>query len=391
MITFEEALSIINEITVQPTPEQVSLHYVVGRVLATDVFSDVEMPPFNKAAMDGYACQLSDLPGPLNVVEVIPAGVVPKTNITRGNCSKIMTGAMVPQGADTIIMVEFTRLDEEGRVLFTRDKTSPNIAWQAEDVKIGQLILKQGTLIKPQHIAMLAAVGVVEPLVFKAPVVGIISTGDELVEPDKKPGISQIRNSNAIQLMAQAGQLGLKTVYPGIAADTPESLKQMIQSGFAQSDVLLITGGVSMGDFDHVPAVLKELGVEVLFDSIAVQPGKPTVFGIKGNKFLFGLPGNPVSSFVQFELLVKQLVFRFMGHNLIPAMVKMPIAADFSRKKAQRKSFIPVKITTEGTIETLEYHGSAHIHAYENANGIMAVEIGETHIKAGALRYVRQV
>ena len=391
MITFEEAFSIINGITVQPTPEQVSLHQAVGRVLAADVFSDVEMPPFNKAAMDGYACRLSDLPGPLNVIEVIPAGAIPGMNIAQGNCSKIMTGAMVPEGADAIIMVEFTRLDEEGKVLFTKDKTSPNIAWQAEDVKIGQLVLKQGTLIKPQHIAMLAAVGAVKPLVFRAPVVGIISTGDELVEPDKKPGISQIRNSNAMQLMAQAGQLGLKTVYPGIASDTPESLKQMIQTGFEQSDVLLITGGVSMGDFDHVPAVLNELGVKILFDSIAVQPGKPTVFGLKGNKFLFGLPGNPVSSFVQFELLVKQLLYRFMGHNLIPAMVKMPLAAEFSRKKAERKSFIPVNITQEGRIQPLEYHGSAHIHAYENANGIMAVEIGETHIKAGALRDARQV
>jgi molybdopterin molybdotransferase len=391
MITFEEALSIVNGIGVQPVPEKVRLEHAVGRVLAADVFSDVEMPPFNKAAVDGYACRLRDLPGPLEVIEVIPAGVVPDKIITSGVCSKIMTGAMVPEGADAIVMVEYTQTDDEGKVLFLRDKTSPNIAYQAEDVKIGQLVLRCGTQIKPQHIAMLAAVGVVEPQVYKAPVIGVISTGDELVEPDLKPGISQIRNSNAQQLMAQARQLGLESVYLGIALDTPESLENLMRIGFAQSDVLLLTGGVSMGDFDHVPSVLKAMNVELLFDSIAVQPGKPTVFGRKGDKFLFGLPGNPVSSFVQFELLVKQLVFRIMGHNGKPALLRLPLASDFSRRKAERKSFIPVNITAAGEIEPLQYHGSAHIHAYESAAGIMAVEIGETYIAAGTLRDVRQL
>lgn len=391
MITFEEALSVVNGIKVQPIPEKVRLEHAVGRVLAADVFSDVEMPPFDKAAVDGYACRLSDLPGPLEVIEILPAGVVPANVITKGVCAKIMTGAMVPEGADAIVMVEYTQLNQEGKVLFTRDKTSSNIAYKAEDVKIGELVLKKGTRIQPQHIAMLAAVGVIEPQVFKAPVIGIISTGDELVEPDQKPGISQIRNSNSLQLMAQARQLGLESVYLGIALDTPESLEELMLKGFAQSDVLLLTGGVSMGDFDHVPSVLKDMEVEVLFDSIAVQPGKPTVFGRKGDKFLFGLPGNPVSSFVQFELLVKQLVFRMMGHNYKPAMIRLPISKDFSRRKAERKSFIPVNITAEGKVKPLEYHGSAHIHAYEGATGIMAVEIGETHIAAGTLKDVRQL
>lgn len=391
MITFEEALSIINRIKVQSAPEKVRIEQAVGRVLINDVFSDVEMPPFNKAAVDGYACRLSDLPGPLEVIEIIRAGVFPARVITSGVCSKIMTGAMVPEGADVIVMVEYTRTNQEGKVLFIRDKTSVNIAYKAEDVKTGQRVLRQGTRIKPQHIAMLAAVGVVEPKVCKAPVIGIISTGDELVEPDQRPGISQIRNSNAQQLMAQARQLGLESIYLGIASDTLESLGNLIQKGFAQSDILLLTGGVSMGDFDYVPTVLKEIGVEVLFDSIAVQPGKPTIFGRKGNKFLFGLPGNPVSSFVQFELLVKQLVFRMMGNEYKPAIIRLPMAKDFSRRKGERKSFIPVNITDEGKIEPLEYHGSAHIHAYEGATGIMAVEIGETHIAVGTLKDVRQL
>ncbi|MBW6490014.1 MAG: molybdopterin molybdotransferase MoeA [Lentimicrobium sp.] len=391
MITFEEALNIINQIPVTTHTEQARLENAVGRVLATDIFSDVEMPPFDKAAVDGYACRRADLPGPFEVVEIIPAGVVPEVALAQGHCSKIMTGAMVPVGADTIIMVEYTEVDSNGMVTFNLEKTSSNIAYQAEDVKEGQLVLQKNTLLKPHHIAILAAVGVSEPMVFKCPVIGVISTGDELVEPDKKPRSGQIRNSNAHQLIAQSKAMGLNSVYLGIASDTPDSIEMLLEKGFNQCDILLLTGGVSMGDFDHVPAVLDKMGITVLFKSIAVQPGRPTVFGVKGNKFLFGLPGNPVSSYVQFELLVKQLAFRLMGHTYKPMIVKLPMAADFTRKKGIRKSFMPVKINSEGKIEPLEYHGSAHIHAYEGADGIMAIEIGETKIISGEYRDVRQL
>jgi len=391
MITFEEALSIINNTRVSCTTEHVSLEKSAGRILAENVYSDVEMPPFDKAAVDGFACRRADLHGLLEVIEVIPAGKQPEKAVTAGKCSRIMTGAMVPEGADTVIMVEHTEETEDGSVRFLKEKTSANIAYRAEDVKQGQQVLNKGTLLKPQHIAILAAVGIPEPLVFRKPVIGIISTGDELTEPDNKPGTGQIRNSNAWQLMAQANQLGLKTVYTGIAADTPESVKKHISEAFDKSDIVLLTGGVSMGDFDHVPEVMQKLGVEIQFKSIAVQPGRPTVFGIRDEKFIFGLPGNPVSSFVQFELLVKQLVYRIMGHHFRPAVLRLPMAAEYSRKKAERKSFIPVRINAEGLIEPLEYHGSAHIHAYEEANGLMAVEIGEAQIAKGEMRNVRQL
>ncbi|MCD6659071.1 MAG: molybdopterin molybdotransferase MoeA [Lentimicrobium sp.] len=391
MITFEEALAMVRNSAVTPETEQVLLAHARGRVLAQDVFADIEMPPFNKAAVDGYACRRQDLPGPLEVVEIIAAGVVPESVIAAGHCSKIMTGGMVPQGADTIIMVEDTETLEDGSIMFAREKTSANIAWKAEDVTLGQQVLSKGTLLKPQHIAILAAMGVAEPLVYRRAVAGIISTGDELVEPGQKPGPSQIRNSNAHQLMAQAEMMGLRTVYLGIASDTPESIRQILTEGFKTCDIILLTGGVSMGDFDYVPAVLNEMEVQIQFKSIAVQPGRPTVFGIRGNKFLFGLPGNPVSSFVQFELLVKPLAYKAMGYEYHPQIVRLPLARDFSRKKGSRKSFIPVRITPEGKIQPLEYHGSAHIHSYEGADGIMAVELGETFIAEGELRDVRQL
>lgn len=391
MITFEEALAIVDHTLVNPRVEQVGLEIAVGRVLAEDVFSDIEMPPFNKAAVDGYACRRAELPGPFELLEVVPAGVLPKLTVNKGQCSKIMTGAMIPEGADTMIMVEHTGILPDGRILFLKEKTSSNIARKAEDVKEGQLVLQKGTLLKPHHIAILAAVGCASPFTFRRPVIGIISTGDELVEPWQKPVGGQIRNSNAHQLMAQAAGIGLPVEYIGIAADTPEDTLKMMTNGFERSDILLLTGGVSMGDFDFVPAVMEELGVKILFKSIAVQPGRPTVFGIKDNKFLFGLPGNPVSSYLQFELLVKQLAYRLMGHSFKAQTVKLPMANDYTRKKAARKSFMPVRITPDGKIEPLDYHGSAHIHAYEGADGIMSIEIGETKIAAGEQRNVRQL
>lgn len=391
MFIFEDALAMVRNSVVTPEPEQVLLAQAHGRILAQDVFADIEMPPFNKSAVDGYACRRQDLPGPFEVVETIAAGVVPESVIAAGQCSKIMTGSMVPQGADTIIMVEDTEILVDGRIMFTREKTSANIAWKAEDVTLGQQVLSKGTLLKPQHIAILAAMGVAKPFVYRQAVAGIITTGDELVEPGQKPGPSQIRNSNAHQLMAQAEMMGLRTVYLGIASDTPESIRQILTEGFKTCDIILLTGGVSMGDFDYVPAVLKEMEVQIQFKSIAVQPGRPTVFGLRGNKFLFGLPGNPVSSFVQFELLVKPLAYKTMGYEYQPQIVRLPLAQDFSRKKGNRKSFIPVRITPEGKIQPLEYHGSAHIHSYEGADGIMAIEMGETFIAAGELRNVRQL
>lgn len=390
MITFEEALSIVESVEVTPSVEHVALTGSLGRVLAFRVHSDVDMPPFDKSAVDGYACQRADLPGPLSLLETISAGAQPKYRITSRKCSKIMTGAIVPQGADCILMVEHTRQNEDGTITFLKPTTANNIAYQAEDVKRGQLVLEEKTIIKPQHIAMLAAVGCTNPAVYKKPVVGIITTGDELVEPHEFPTGGKIRNSNAYQLMAQVQQTGLDVHYAGIAPDTPAETMKIIDETLEKCDVLLITGGVSLGDFDYVPAVLEDADFDIKFRSMAVQPGKPTLFATRSGKFVFGLPGNPVSSFVQFELLVKTLLYRIMGSSHNPHIVKLPMATGYSRKRTDRKSFIPVKYSL-GKIEPLEYHGSAHIHAFEQAWGIMSMNVGEDNVKPGELRDVRQL
>ncbi|MCK9220053.1 MAG: molybdopterin molybdotransferase MoeA [Bacteroidales bacterium] len=397
MIKFEEALNIVLKEAVTLGTERVELIKSTGRVLAEDIFSDLDMPPFDKSAMDGYACRAKDLqsnlvegvvPITLQMIETIPAGKIPEKTINAGQCSKIMTGAMLPEGADHVVMVEDTEPVDEQHIRITNALKGPNICRKAEDIKNGDLVIRKGEILTPAHIAVLAAVGAVNPRVTTLPRVGIISTGDELVEPDFKPQRSQIRNSNAWQIMAQAFQVPVNPYYLGIANDNAMSLREIIEKALEESDVVLLTGGVSMGDFDYVPEILNQAGVNILFKSIAIQPGKPTLFGRKKNQFLFGLPGNPVSSFVLFEMLVKPFLLRLMGSTAIPPTLEMTMGLDFSKKNSVRKFMMPV-IIKGGQVFPIEYHGSAHINAYTSANGILIMEIGTTEIKKGEKVHVR--
>ncbi|MEI6749128.1 MAG: gephyrin-like molybdotransferase Glp [Bacteroidales bacterium] len=390
MITFEEATVIVAGEAKLLSVESVNLAGCNGRVLANDVFSDTDMPPFNKSAVDGFACRRQDIEKQLHIVETIAAGQVPLIEIGVDECSRIMTGAMLPKGADTVLMVEHTGMAGPDHIRFAGNVSATNICFLAEDIHKGDKVLSAGTRIRPQHIAVLASVGCFAPKVYAKPVVGIISTGNELVEPDAKVPEGKIRNSNAWQLLAQAQEAGCEARYFGIAEDTPESTLEKIDLAEVECDIIILTGGVSMGDYDYVPGVITEAGFKTLFQSIAVQPGKPSVFAVKDNKYLFGLPGNPVSSFVQFELLVKTLINKITGCTDPPVIVRLPLGKDYTRRRTDRKSFLPVKIILN-EVFPLEYHGSAHIHAYVEADGIIAVNIGETEIKKGTLADVRQL
>lgn len=390
MITFEEAYEIVMQSAKELGKEHVRLDEALGRILAQDATADLDMPPFDKSAVDGYACKKADLGHEIEVVEVIAAGAQPLKSIGTGECSQIMTGAMVPKGADTVIMVEDTVKLDNNKIRFTGEKTAANICYTAEDTRSGQLVLEHGTFLRPQELAVMATFGIANPLVYKKPVVGVISTGDELVEPDVIPRISQIRNSNSTQTIAQAIGAGASYRYFGIAKDTEQATREKIELALNNSDILILTGGVSMGEFDYVPKVLHDLGITIRFRSLAVQPGRPTVFGVKMDKYIFGLPGNPVSSFVQFELLVKPLIYKLMGHNYKPQALKLPMGETYTRKKTTRKTLMPVCIK-EGQVFPVEYHGSAHIHSFIYAHGILAIEIGKTELTKGDLVDVRQI
>ncbi len=382
MISFDQALSIVLDATVELGGEPVPLCNACGRILHQDIRSDIDMPPFDKSAMDGYACRAQDLERPLHVIETIAAGSVPQKTVGEGECSKIMTGAMVPRGADCVVMIEHTTMNG-GMVQVTRINSERNISYKAEDVTKDDIVLTKGTLITPAEIAVLASVGCDPVFVFRKPVVTIIATGSELVEPSEKPGPGQIRNSNSYQLVSQITQAGGQPVYLGIIGDTPQATGECIDQNLAKADIFIFSGGVSMGEFDYVPGVLKAKGFELLFQKVAVKPGKPTVFGRKENTYVFGLPGNPVSTFAIFELLVKPFCQKLMGRSYAPFTVRAPLAETITRKKADRLAILPVLLDEQSRIRPIRYHGSAHIHALTQANGFLLMAQNVFELKEG--------
>jgi len=391
MIPFEKAFEIVLDSARPLGTERVDITSAAGRVLAEDVKSDIDMPPFNKSAMDGYACRREDLANELTVIEMIPAGVSPKGTIGANQCAKIMTGAQVPEGADCVVMIEFTESPTDNTVRFTGKETESNICLQAEDIKAGQIVLGKGRVIRPQHFATLTAVGCVNPCVAVKPRVGIIATGDELVEPSERPSVPQVRDSNSYQLAAQVDAVGAITKNYGIVRDTREAIDAAIKTAIGENDVVLISGGVSVGDFDFVPGILKENGIELMFEKILIKPGKPAVFGISESVFCFGVPGHPVSGFVICELLVKPFLYKLMGHDYKPLEIKAPLAGCISRRKPGRPSWIPVMVNNEGTVKPVEYHGSAHFNALCGADGLVCIAKGISEIKEGTVVTVRRI
>jgi len=361
MLKYKDAFEIVmNSISGKPLgTEQVEIDRSLNRILAEDVVADRDVPAFNKSAMDGFACRRTDLDNELTIIETIPAGLLPKKTIGRNQCSKIMTGAVVPEGADCVIMVEDTEPTADNKIRFTPleiplsqnkqkakrsltgfigEHSTDNICFKGEDIKKGEVVLRAGAMISAQHIAVLASVGCTKPLVAMQPKVGIITTGDELVEPGKKPAPFQIRNSNGPQITAQVTAAGAKAKNYGIAADTEEALDDMVKKAMVENDVVIFSGGVSMGDYDLVPGILEKNNFKLLFEKVAVKPGRPTVFGIReegGEKpvFCFGLPGNPVSTFIIFELLVKPFLFKMMGHNYKPVVSHRQLEKTITRNQ----------------------------------------------------------
>ncbi len=390
MIRIEEAYQLVSGAVAKTGTEKIDIQESLHRVIAEDIVSDVHMPPFDKSAMDGYACRKDDLQNPLKVIETIPAGNAPEKTVESGECAEIMTGAPIPRGADTVIKVEDTFVNSDGKVVFTGKAGKSNIAYKAEDVGRGDVLIPKGTFLEPRHLAILASAGYATPEVARKPNVGIISTGDEIVEPSEIPGVGKIRNSNSYQLLGQARNCGADATYIGIARDNEEDTFAMIREALENHDVVILTGGISMGQFDFIPRVFNKLGVEVLFQTIAMQPGKPTLFGKIGRKRIFGLPGNPVSAFNTFELLVRPYLRLSMGGESGWKIIPLPLGETFTRKKSDRDSFIPVRVE-KGKAYPTEYHGSAHIQALVTADGFIRVPVGETQLKEGSTVDVRQI
>ncbi len=382
MISYEKAFAIIMQSAFPLETETVGLIHSLNRVLASDIQSDIDMPPFNKSAMDGYACRRADLQEILSVIEIIPAGYRPQKTIAKNECSKIMTGAIVPRGADCVVNVENTEITTENKVRITDGNIPDNICYQGEDVGRGEVVLSRGALILPQHIAVLASAGVSSVPVYKKPRISIITTGSELVEPEEALPAGCIRNSNSYQLIGQVQRMFIEPKYLGIAGDTEDLLNMLIRKALQTSDVVLLSGGVSMGDYDLVPAVLKANGVTIHFDRVAMQPGKPLTFGTKDKTTIFAFPGNPVATFLPFEIMAKPFIYKLMGHDYTPKIISLITGTDFKRKTSERRAFVPVLIKN-GKVFPIEYHGSAHINALCFAEGFISFPIDVLEIKEG--------
>jgi molybdopterin molybdotransferase len=391
MIPIEEANKILSEIKIKMDSEieGVSLLDSLDRILARDIVSEINMPPFDKSAMDGFALSTKDPSEKYRIIETIAAGDIPQKQINPGECTKIMTGAMLPIGADRVIKKEVVD-EQEGYMKILEQEKVLNVCYKGEDVEVGNIVLRRGSRIRPQETGILASMGINQVQVYRKPVVGIITTGSEIIEPGGNLQEGQIFNSNAYSISAQVKRLGANVRYGGIVRDDKTIIKNQIEKLLEEVDMIIISGGVSMGDYDYVPGILDELGVKLYFQKVAVKPGKPTVFGTKGNKVFFGLPGNPVSTFVIFEIFVKPILYKLMGFHYEPFLLKAKMKTNFKRKRSERTAFIPVKYANGG-VEPIEYHGSAHIYALAGANGLLEVPSGTKEFKKGTDVHVRQI
>jgi molybdopterin molybdotransferase len=392
MLSVAEATTIVLEHARALEPIVVPLGAALGSVLAEDVASDLDMPPFDKSMMDGYAVRSADISADganLHVIEEIMAGMTPSKTVGSGQAVRIMTGAPLPNGADAVVMVERTEALDGGKRVRIGGPAKPgqNIQPRARELRRGEMVLKAGAELRPQEIGLLATVGRATLRAIPTPEVAILSTGDELVEAGETPGPGQIRNSNGPMLVAQVARLGVRPRSLGIARDRLEVLRERIADGL-RSPMLILSGGVSAGKLDLVPGVLSELGVTPHFHKVALKPGKPIFFGTKkqseGTTLVFGLPGNPVSSFVGFELFVRPALDLLRGRaSRGPSFDSMPLAAEFAYS-TDRPTYHPARIE-EGRVQPVTWHGSPDLRALTLANALVLLPVGEHIHRAGIM------
>lgn len=389
MGTFNEILETIKSIPPNFKPEVIELKDALNRVLQEDIFADADMPPFHKSAMDGYACHLEDIGNEMEVLETIQAGMLATKTVGKNQCSKIMTGAAVPDGCDCVFKVEDSESVTTKTVRCTNPHTMKNICYKGEDFKTGELLIKKGMIINVSQMAVMAGVGKVNIIVSAQPKISLIATGNELVEPHEKPENGKIRNSNSSQIISQLRKMNLAVNYIGLAKDDFESLTQLFNKTFEDSDFVIFTGGASVGDFDFIPEILKKQDFNVLWDRTGIKPGNPMTFSQKGDKYCFGLSGNPVSSLIQFEMIAKPVIYKLLGANYRPFRIKAPLSFDFKQRFADRLILKPVIINENGLVESVPFNGSADINALVFANALMEIQLGQTEILKGGLAYVR--
>jgi molybdenum cofactor synthesis domain-containing protein len=392
MIPISEAIRIVLQHTSRLEIQSVALSDSLDRVLAEDIVADCDLPPFDRAQMDGYAVRAADLattPAQLRIVGESAAGSGWHHEMKTGEAVRIMTGAPVPPGADAVQQVELTRESDNREYVEILEPVDAgrSIVRRASEIKIGETVLRAGEDINAAMIATLASFGYAQVKVGRRPRVAIMATGSELVDVDQKPAKDQIRDSNNYTIAVYATLAGAGVERLPLAGDDTEELKKQIAEAAGRSDVLITSGGVSMGVYDFTKAALKELGAEIFFERVALRPGKPTVFARLGNALVFGLPGNPVSVTVTFNLFARTAL-RVMQGAIQPALTEeTAVLARDLKGSLDRESYLPAILRTDGKgtllAEPLRWGGSSDFVSFARATALIIVPAGAKTVAEG--------
>ncbi len=397
MISVAEAIRIVKEQTTSLPVESIALADALGRVLAEEVVADSDLPPFDRAQMDGYAVRSADtrnVRARLRVVGESAAGRGWNDEMKAGEAVRIMTGAPVPAGADSVQKVEVTT-ERDGTVEIA-EATQPGqfIVNRASEIKAGETVLQAGEEINAARMAALASFGYALVKVGKRPRVAVLATGTELVAVNEKPGADQIRDSNSYSLGAYAQLAGALVERLPLAEDDPELLKREISEAAARSDALILSGGVSMGVYDFTKTALRDLDAEVFFERVSLRPGKPTIFARLGRTLVFGLPGNPVSVSVTFNLFARTALRAMQGFMDAAMVEEWAVLAYGAKGAMERASYLPAQLRSDedGRLlaEPLKWGGSSDFVAFARATALVIVPEGTSRLDAGArVRVVR--
>lgn len=360
----------------------------LGRVLAENIPADRNYPPFNRSTRDGFALRSADATHPgakLRLIGESRAGIAFPGTVEAGTCVQIMTGAAVPRGADTVVMQEFARIEDDHVVFQNAAPTGRNYVLAGSESRVGEVVVARGDRLGYPELAMAAQVGRARVVVTRRPRVAILSTGDEVVSVEQPPGPFQIRNSNSISLAAQVSMAGGEPVMLGSAPDEIGQLRALIEKG-VEADMIVLTGGVSVGKYDLVEQVLREFGAEFFFDAIAIRPGKPAVFGWCHDKPAFGLPGNPVSTMVTFELLVVPAIELMSGHKPDPLPFYKAKLVHPIELKSALTHFLPARVSWpsgDPSVALLPWEGSGDVGAVVRGNCYLVVHDSNLKLAAG--------
>lgn len=395
MILINEALQIIEKQVRRISVKTVDLAEILNRVLAEDVFADMDLPPFDRSQMDGFAVRMKDVisssqknPVKLKIIGESSAGNGFDGKVNRSEAVRIMTGARLPKGADAVQKVELTDEKDGFVAILEAVKEQQNINRRGAEIKKGARIFEAGEIITENMAAPLAAFGYARVKVYKKPKVAILATGSEIVDLTATPQKDQIRNSNSIAIKFLAEKCAAETEILPLVRDDIENLKTTIQNAAKTCDVLIISGGVSVGDYDFTKPALKELGAEIFFERVSLRPGKPTVFAKLDDTFVFGLPGNPVSVAVTFHLFVRNLILRMSGAKNPELRKNFAVLSAKIKGVKERDSFLPalVEINSKGklVVESLRFSGSSNFIEFSRANALVFVPQNKT-LEAGEI------